>query len=164
MISADDKLKDLAYVKLHYVEMFFHPDSWTRAVNDTSLKWDNVDFPPSPKRIIPKSPGVYAFVVEPKMFNFSPANGLFYVGKATNLYERIGAYITDLNANYDSADTRAHIWMMLKLWNGNLKYYFVTTSSVDEAEKLEDQMIIAFRPHYNKRLDSVASREERAFG
>ena len=163
MTTSQDKVRDLAYMNQHHVQMFFFPESWGKAVNQPNLTWTNVDFPPIPKGIIPKSPGVYTFVVEPNMFNFPSANGLFYVGKATSLYERVGAYITDMNAKYDSKNTRAHIWMMLNQWKSHLKYYYVTTGTVDEAEKLEDQMILAFKPHYNKRLDAETARAERAF-
>ncbi len=97
------------------------------------------------------------------MFNFTPANGLFYVGKAKNLYDRIGSYITDLGAKYDSENTRAHIWMMLNQWDTHLKYYYVKTNTVEEAEDLEDQMILAFKPHYNKKLDATAARAQRMY-
>jgi len=56
---------------------------------------DSQRLPPEPKVDIPKKPGVYVFVVTTDVFNFPCANGLFYIGKATNLYERIGAYIGD---------------------------------------------------------------------
>ncbi|EJL6396518.1 TPA: hypothetical protein RI751_002622 [Vibrio cholerae] len=158
-----DKIKDLAFQKQHYVEMFFCPKEWSRAKNITGLNWKKVDFPPSPKKNIPKKPGVYAFVVEPNLFDFSPGNGFFYVGKAQCLYDRVGAYVTDLSSEYDNKNTRAHIWMMLNLWNGHLKYYYVTTATEADAIDLEDQMIIAFRPHYNRKLDAIASREEKAF-
>ncbi len=163
MTTRKDKVRDLAYMNQHHVQMFFFPESWQMAIDQPNLNWTQVDFPPTPRGAIPRAPGVYAFVVEPNMFNFSPANGLFYVGKATNLYERIGAYITDLNAEYDSKNTRAHIWMMLNQWNNYLKYYYVTTDTVAEAEVLEDQMILAFKPHYNKKLDAETARAERAF-
>lgn len=163
MKNNQDIVKDLAYMNQHNVEMFFFPESWARAQDQPGLKWKVESFPPKPRRLIPKKPGVYVFVVEPEMFNFKPANGLFYIGKATSLYERVGKYITDLNAKYDSKDTRAHIWMMLNQWNGHLKYHYVTTDTVAEAEKLEDQMILAFKPHYNKKLDAKTARAEKAF-
>lgn len=163
MTASQDKVRDLAYINQHHVEMFFFPKVWKEAVDQPNLKWKTFNFPPTPRRQIPKSPGVYAFVVEPNMFNFSPANGLFYVGKATSLYDRVGAYITDLNADYDSKNTRAHIWMMLNQWDTHLKYYYVTTNTVAEAEHLENQMILAFKPHYNVKLAAKPSREVRAF-
>jgi len=158
-----DKVRDLAYMQQHHVQMFYYPQSWARATDNRSITWNSVSFPPSPRRIIPNNPGVYAFVVEPNMFNLQPANGLFYIGKATSLYDRIGAYITDNNADYDSSYTRAHIWMMLNQWSGHLKYYYTETSTVAEAEELEDQMIIAFKPPYNKKLDAQTGRAVRAF-
>jgi excinuclease UvrABC nuclease subunit len=158
-----DKVKDLAYINQHHVEMFFFPRAWEEAVDQPNLKWKSFDFPPKPRKRIPKLPGVYAFVVEPNMFNFGAANGLFYIGKATSLYERVGAYITDLNSDYDSKNTRAHVWMMLNQWNTHLKYYYVTTNTVQEAENLEDQMILSFKPHYNKKLAAKPAREQRAY-
>ena len=154
-------VKDLAFIKSHYVKMMFFPDAWDSA-QDAAMNWINVDFPPHPRSDIPDQPGIYAFVVEPKLFSFPPANGLFYIGKATNLYQRIGAYIGELSKDF-SASKRPHIWDMLNKWSGRFKYYYSTTNNVAEAEVIEDEMIESLRPPFNKQYKAVTSQVMRAF-
>lgn len=154
-------VKDLAFVESHKVQMMFYPDAWDNAKHK-DMEWIDVDFPPNPRSDIPDRPGVYAFVVEPCLFSLTPANGLFYVGKATSLYRRIGAYISELTKDF-SDTRRPHIWKMLNQWNNRFKYYYSITTDVAEAEELEDEMLKALRPPFNKQYDAETSRVMRAF-
>lgn len=155
---------DLAFIdqqKSYIVEMTFSPYAWDRATH-SPREWSITDFPPSPRSIIPDEPGVYAFIVEPDMFSLAPANGLLYIGKATSLRSRISEYINTIGKDFNKAP-RAHTWVMINRWNGHLKYYYTTTSTVEEAESLEDEMIMAFTPKYNKAVDAETGRTKRAF-
>lgn len=154
-------VNDLAFIESHKVEVMFFPQAWDNA-QTLNLTWTTTDFPPVPKSIIPRASGVYVFVVEPDLFSLTPANGLFYVGKATNLYERIGAYTGELRKDFlDSR--RPHIWKMLHRWNGRFKYYYTTTDDVTAAEQLETEMLNALRPPFNKQYDAEVSQVMRAF-
>jgi excinuclease UvrABC nuclease subunit len=106
--------------------------------------------------------GVYAFVVEPNLFSLTSANGLFYVGKATNLYQRIGAYSGELSKEF-SDSKRPHIWKMLNQWKGRIKYYYSTTDNVAAAENIEEEILKALRPPFNKQYDAETSQVMRAF-
>ncbi|MBG9989650.1 GIY-YIG nuclease family protein [Pseudoalteromonas sp. NZS37] len=154
-------IRDLAFIESHYVKVMFYPRAWDDA-QDFDLVWDNIDFPPMPRALIPKSPGVYAFIVEPNLFSLEPANGLFYVGKATNLYQRIGAYMSELTKDF-SVSTRPRIWKMLNQWRGRFKYYYTITDTVAEAEQLEKVMLEALRPPFNKQYEAETSQIMRAF-
>lgn len=156
-----NQIRDLAFVESHYVKMMFYPQAWQSAQNSTRT-WVETEFPPDPKSGIPNESGVYAFVVEPNMFSLSPANGLFYIGKATNLYQRIGAYISELSKGFLDSK-RPHVWTMLNQWDGHFKYYYTITGDVSEAETLEEDMLKAFRPPYNKQYDAETSQVMRAF-
>jgi hypothetical protein len=152
---------DLALLDFHNVEMLFFSPAWQAAPN-IPCHWTRSDFPPNPRSSIPKKPGVYVFVVTTDVFNFPCANGLFYIGKATNLYERIGAYIGDENRRFLNA-TRPLVWKMLNVWSGHLKYFYTTTADVAEAEHLETQMTNALRPPFNRQYDATISKSMRAF-
>lgn len=152
---------DLAFLGYHNVDMLFFPPAW-QAAPDIPCHWTCSDFPPNPRSSIPKKPGVYVFVVTTDVFNFPCANGLFYIGKATNLYERIGAYIGDENRRFLNA-TRPLVWKMLNLWSGHLKYFYTTTTDVAAAEHLETQMTNALRPPFNRQYDATISKSMRAF-
>lgn len=159
--NIEKQLNDIAIMKDHSVEMYFNPQSWIH--NDYSVRqWTIENFPPEPRTIIPRESGVYAFVVTPDIFHFNAASGLFYVGKATILYERIAAYISEIGKDYIRTN-RPHIWKMINRWNGHLKYYYTITENVEEAEELEDKMIKAFVPYFNREYDAETSRARRAF-
>jgi hypothetical protein len=154
-------IQDLALLDFHKVEMLFLPPAWGAAPS-ISCTWMQSDFPPSTRSSIPKKPGVYVFVVMANVFDFPFASGLFYVGKATNLYERIGAYIGDENKRFLNT-TRPLVWRMLNVWSGHLKYFYSTTADVAAAEHLETQMINALRPPFNRQYDATTSKTMRAF-
>lgn len=154
-------IQDLALLDFHKVEMLFLPPAWAAAPS-ISCTWMRSDFPPSPRSSIPKKPGVYVFVVMADLFDFPFVSGLFYVGKATNLYERIGAYIGDENKRFLNT-TRPLVWRMLNVWSGHLKYFYTTTADVATAEHLERQMINALRPPFNRQYDATTSKSMRAF-
>lgn len=154
-------IKDLAFIESHYVKIMFYPQAWDDA-QDIEMDWVDVDFPPDPRSAIPKEPGVYAFVVEPNLFSLQSANGLFYVGKATNLYQRIGAYISELSKEF-SDSSRPHIWKMLNQWDGRFKYYYSITEDVSVAEDIEDTILSALRPPFNKQYEAETSQVMRAF-
>lgn len=154
-------IQDLALLDFHKVEMLFLPPAWAAAPT-ISCKWVRNDFPPNPRSSIPKKPGVYVFVVTTDVFDFPSANGLFYVGKAKNLYERISAYIGDENIQLLNTK-RPLVWRMLNVWSGHLKYFYTTTTDVKAAEHLENQMINALRPPFNRRYDATTSKAMRAF-
>ena len=46
----------------------FYPTAWKKAIH-SSHTWEVTDFPPIPKSVIPKMPGVYIFVVQPEIFD-----------------------------------------------------------------------------------------------
>ena len=158
--AVQQDIHDLAFQKLHNVEMVFYPKAWADAPTVVAT-WTRSDFPPNPRNGIPKMPGVYAFVVMTDLFDFPHANGLFYIGKATNLYDRVGAYIGDVSIRLLKT-RRPLVWRMLNQWNGHLKYFYTTTADAGAARALESQMMEAFRPHFNRHYDGITGKTMRA--
>jgi hypothetical protein len=154
-------IADLALVEFHRVRMMFYPPAWASAPTDKH-SWVSTDFPPDPRTIIPKQPGVYVFVVKTNLFDFPHASGLFYVGKAKNLYERVGAYMSDTGTRI-LRTKRPLVWRMLNAWRGHLKYFYTTTTDVASAEALENQMLNAFIPPFNRQFEGETSQTVRAF-
>lgn len=146
-VDVTKDLKDLAFRDSHVVPMMFWPFAWATSQNE-SYSWVATPFPPAARQRIPKEPGVYAFVVSTNVFGFPAASGLFYVGKATSLYDRIGAYIGEKNRLILNT-RRPKIWQMINQWESHLIYYYTTTNSVAEAEDLEKKMLRALRPPFN---------------
>jgi excinuclease UvrABC nuclease subunit len=156
-----DDINDLAFAHSHTIPMRFYPDAWRAAIN-SNHQWVSTDFPPTPRNTIPANPGVYAFVVHSNLFDFPFAAGLFYIGKATCLYDRIGAYIGEQNKRFVDS-SRPHVWRMVNQWKGHLLYFYTITADVASAEALEEKMISAFRPHFNRQFEATVSQTVRAF-
>lgn len=160
MATAKQTLNDLAYAKSHLVKMMFLPQAW-QAARTVHLTWDVIDFPPSPNAL-PDMPGVYVFVATPNIFDCDWAGGLFYIGKATSLYQRISSYIAEIDKDFQTT-RRPKVWKMVNQWNGCLKYFYTITATVAAAESLEAEMIEAFRPPFNTQYAAKTSRAMRAF-
>ena len=142
--------------------MLFYPNAWLSAQCNISCSWNFQSFPPPQRASIPTDPGVYVFLVTPNLFNFESAGGLFYVGKATSLYARISAYISEIDKDFNISK-RPYVWRMINQWNGYLQYCYTATANVAQAEELEKEMIKAFRPPFNKQYDAETSQIMRAF-
>ncbi|WP_342932323.1 hypothetical protein [Paraburkholderia diazotrophica] len=154
-------INDLAFVHSHVVPMTFYPAAWGAAANSSHV-WATERFPPTRRGDIPKEPGVYAFVVKSELFDFPLASGLFYVGKATCLYDRIAAYIGEQDKDFMDSK-RPHVWRMVNQWKGHLLYLYTKTADVAAAEALEDKMLSAFLPHFNRQFEASVSQTMRAF-
>lgn len=129
-----------------------------------ALTWHSVSFPPDPttRRGLPNDSGVYVFVAEPNLFSLPQTSTLLYVGKAKKIKSRIRAYIGELKIRFGKT-SRPHIWRMANAWNGHLRYYYTTTTDVAAAEALEDEMLAALNPYFNKELPADLSQRVRAF-
>lgn len=136
---------------------------WAKAPHKP-LTWISVPFPPDKvtRRNLPEDSGVYIFVAEPSLFNLPQASTLLYVGKAKKIKSRIRAYIGELKIRFANSG-RPHIWRMTHAWAGHLKYYYTTTTDVTAAEDLEDEMLVALNPYFNKELPAELSQRVRAF-
>ena len=159
--AVQDMLKELAIVKLFQVPTMFLTSKWTSAPVK-NLVWKSEDFPPDPRNLIPDQPGVYIFVAEVNLFGFPHGSGLFYIGKATSLYQRIGAYMNDTDKDFVKTK-RPLVWTMLNLWSGHLRYYFTITADVAAAEALEQEMLTAYMPHFNTHFDGELGAVMKAF-
>jgi hypothetical protein len=136
---------------------------WAKAPART-LTWHSVSFPPdlSTRRALSTACGVYVFVAEPSLFSLPQTSTLLYVGMTKQIKSRIRAYIAELKIRFVRT-RRPHIWRMTNAWNGHLKYYYTTTADVAAAEALEEEMLAALNPYFNKELPAELSHRVRAF-
>lgn len=153
---------DLAFHGAIYeVRMQYSTKAWSVAASSNHT-WTELAFPPTPRSAVPDRPGVYIFVVRPNLFDLHQSSGLLYVGKATSLYDRVGAYMSEINRRHHLT-RRPHIWRMINVWNGHLHYIYTTTATVADAENLETRILDALLPHFNKDFPAETSRRQRAF-
>jgi hypothetical protein len=160
--SSQEDIHDLAFVAFHRLDMLFLPSAWSAAPK-ISCVGKSMDFPPKQNRKdLPKEPGVYVFVVSTDVFDFPCANGVFYVGKAKSIYDRVGAYVGKESLRLLNTK-RPLVWRMINQWSGHLKYFYTPTTDVAAAKHLENEMINALRPYFNTQYDATTSKTMRAF-
>ncbi|MCT7538212.1 GIY-YIG nuclease family protein [Aliarcobacter butzleri] len=151
---------DELYVNMKYfVKMFLKPETWTEI--NPGLEWVENTFPLVVRSSIPRHCGVYAFIIKPNVFDLK-ITSMLYVGKATNLYERVGAYLTERGKSMTET-RRPNICRMINTWDGYLNYYYTLTSTVAEAEELEDKIIETFIPIFNRDYPAETSTMMRMF-
>jgi hypothetical protein len=146
---------------IYEVRMQYSTKAWSAAASSNHT-WTELAFPPMPRSAVPNEPGVYIFLVRPNLFNLHQSSGLLYVGKATSLYDRVGAYMSEINKRHNLS-RRPHIWRMINVWNGHLHYLYTTTATVADAENLETRILEALLPYFNKDFPAETSSRQRAF-
>jgi excinuclease UvrABC nuclease subunit len=155
-------MHDLAFEGgIHNITMLHLPRAWQAAVNSAAT-WTAVDFPPPTLAALPTKPGVYVFFVEPNLFGVPHPSALLYVGKATSIRSRISAYLGQIDSSF-AKTKRPYVWRMVNVWHGYLKYLYTTTSSVAQAEALEDEMLKALRPPANRQYPGDIGKRMKAF-
>jgi hypothetical protein len=119
-------------------EFKLYPQLWSTPELHTyynGRKWEVVSFvsPPPP---LPKSSGIYMFVVGPYCGGLRDHSYIFYVGKATNIRKRYSEYLLEKAGG--GANPREQIVMFLNDFDGYLHFHYtlVPKSELTEAEAL----------------------------
>lgn len=125
-----------------------------------SLVWKKVEFTPANKATIPKSRGIYAFVVEHNDLGLPPHGYVMYVGisgdtSKRTLQIRYGDYLQDKIRN-----KRASIHFMLNKWDECLFFHYAEVKDKRiKLSKLEQDMSDALFPPFSKKDFSAEIRQ-----
>jgi hypothetical protein len=120
------------------------PSRWRAVAHAMPLIWTKVAFTKDNRKKIPKTRGLYAFVVLHDSSYFPPHGYLMYVGitgdesSNRNLRLRYGEYLRDKEKGGD----RAKIVVMLNKFADDVYFYFVQISDRRRSlSKLEDDLL-----------------------
>jgi hypothetical protein len=137
--------------KWYRVDRFIlHPSRWKDYMTSgPKLTWKRVRFT---KQGVSKLPGnqqgLYTFIAEPQIAGHTCVRYLLYVGEAQgqSLRGRVTSYL------YESqkAKPRIHISEMLQKFPDHLWLYFAVVKDVKTITKIEDQLLAAFLPPFNR--------------
>lgn len=134
----------------HHVDrIVLSPTRWKKYNNKTPLVWSMVKYDKSQKSNIPDNKGgVYTFVVMPGIGNHPHCSFLLYVGKTERqtLRERFLQYFGEEKRK----GGRIHIQAMLGNWKEYLWFCFATIDDENNIESVEDDLISAFVPPFNR--------------
>ncbi|MES2096778.1 MAG: hypothetical protein V4459_08445 [Pseudomonadota bacterium] len=152
-----------------YTEPFvLNPVKWKAYKSTAPLTWKHVDFNAASRVKVPKSPGLYAFAVQPPHADFPPSSWLFYVGEvgatgseARTLWQRYKEYLVELDESI-----RAKVGSFIFRYNGFVRFYFCELDpKTADIKAIESELISALWPEGNIRDFNVGSAgTRRAFG
>ncbi len=137
--------------KWYRVDRFIlNPSRW-RACSTlgTKLVWKRIRFHRQGVKRLPNDKmGLYSFIAEPQIAGHRSVRYLLYVGKAEDqsLRSRVTSYL------YESqkAKPRIHISEMLQKFPEHLWLYFAVVDDVSIITGLEEQLLAAFLPPFNR--------------
>ena len=113
------------------------------------LSWKSIPALRTNASLLPKTQGVYAFVIKPCIANLDWAGYILYVGKTEDqtFRARFPQYF------YEQERTKPRLWVrrMFKYWPNRLYYYFAETTAND-ADTAEAELLKALLPPNNEKF------------
>ncbi|RME04378.1 MAG: hypothetical protein D6816_09765 [Bacteroidetes bacterium] len=136
---------------------------WSRRWDDfkasVTLNWKDHPFVPEEKINIPPTPGVYAFLLQPRIANGLEASYVLYIGESSNLQERFDNYLQEIK----SKNARPRIRVYLNQYKSFLRFCCATLPSGVSTTTIEDALLAAFIPPLNVKLPAEVRAVVAAF-
>jgi len=136
------------------------PKLWQKWNPPITLKWKGKPFSKSSGPSIPNNPGVYAFVVQPRVPPGVPHSILMYVGMSDRpLRARFREYLREMA----DPSGRPAINTMLQMYKGYLHFYCATVAKPAKPKDIEDHLLETLAPPMNKQYPATIRRITGAF-
>jgi hypothetical protein len=149
--------------KTYTIEFTIWPKLWRKYLRgpQTRFRWRSYPFNSRSKGSVPETAGIYTFVVNPDIAQHC-CSYLMYVGRTVNqtLRERFAEYLREKR---NSNGRPQIVWLLNKYSDRNLFFCCTTCDKTDDIEKLEEDLIEAFVPPFNRRIPGKVGRIKRAF-
>jgi len=147
--------------KAHEIRLLLWPTRWQQYRPIHNLDWQIFEFNSDNIQQIPKNPGVYTFLVQPRIAYNLNASYLMYIGKTDrSLRQRYREYLREV----ENTSGRTQIIDTLIRYTGYV--YFscacVISKSVTPTQ-IEDELLKAFMPPNNPTLPAEVRRIKAAF-
>lgn len=136
-------------IKRYRVDRFILcPIHWKNYPNKIQLTWNKLEFTEQNARNVPNNQsGVYSFVANAGIANHPACSYLLYVGMTqANFRERYRSYLQERK----KPKPRMHILQMINNWSEHLWFYYAQISQTNLISSIEDDLITAFTPPYNR--------------
>jgi len=147
--------------KSHIVQLILWPCRWQQCHINLHLNWQVFEFNPQTINAIPTEPGVYAFLIQPRLASNLDASYLMYIGKTDRpLRDRYQEYLQEIM----KSTGRPKIAFTLSQYYGFI--YFSCAPVVNQPitpANVEDELLKAFMPPMNDQLPAEVRRIVNAF-
>lgn len=157
-------LKESDAIKIHKEESVLYPKLWARYGTGKGLTWKVLPFNAATRPKVPKTQGLYAFVVHPSVSDLPPNGWLFYIGEvgataapARTFWKRYDEYLGELDKT-----TRPKMSMLLERYKGHVHFYYCELDpKVVDLKAVEAELITAAWPYANIKDFHVQYRQVR---
>ncbi len=158
-----DLITDVDEAKAYTIEFTIWPKLWKKysGRRQTKFRWRSYPFNSGSKANIPKKAGIYTFIVNPNIAQHR-CSYLMYVVVTVDqtLRERFGQYLREKR----NPSGRPQIfWLLNKYSHKNLLFCCATCPKTKNLEKIEEYLIEAFVPPFNRRIPGQVGRIKRVF-
>ena len=149
-------LVDIA--KSNVVDFMLWPDKWAEADIPPLTDWFIYPFLNTPATQIPNSPGIYFFLVQPRLCDVD-ASFLVYLGRTNKLRRRFSEYRTEANDPLG----RPKVRYFLNKYKDYLHFSFTLVANERDLPPIEDALVEALMPPANPNLPATVRRVVNAF-
>lgn len=158
-----DFVQEVDLLKQSKHSFYLNRDGWEKVKLPTELKWERLEFNEENASSVPKNPGVYAFLVSPKLDVFPPFSFIMYIGisgwkegSSSTLRERYKNYIRE-EVNL----IRPKIHYALQRYKGLFYFYYAPVdSSKYKLKEIEAALNDAIIPPCNDNDYSAEMRKK----
>jgi len=161
MGNADSSLSDLLTeqdeAKAHEHSFCLWPRLWQEYARRPShaFQWRKCRFAATSVSKVPQKPGLYTFVVQPCVARHPSCSYLMYIGKTKRtLRTRFREYLSSKGR----VGTRPNISRLLNKYPDNLYFLYTTVEDGAQLGQMEEDLIAALVPPYNRQLPAKVSR------
>lgn len=134
------------------------PKHWAEYNDQTITKWDVVRLNKSQRSNVPRRPGIYTILVQPRIANHEACSYLMYVGKAVSLKKRFSNYV---NAER-RASGRPKLFRVLNLYEDYVWFAFADVPR-PKLKVVENRLIAAHLPPCNDQFPAKVRKAVKAF-
>lgn len=156
----NDFIAEVKEAKAHEHTFTLWPKLWQEYANKHgyTFKWNGRLFLATAVNDIPDKPGLYTFVIQPRVANHPLCSYLMYVGKTNTLRRRYRNYLREKQR--DSG--RPKIVWLLNTYPDNVCFCYTVVQSTASLAKMERALLGAYVPPCNR--DQLPARVRRIMG
>ena len=144
------------------------PRHWSAYDGPRGLEWRGVKFSSANASHVPDDAGgIYTFVAKSEVAQHPHCAHLLYVGKTASTDTRdFRVRFREYLQRQASGDYSRRPWLtwMLDGWRDHLWFYFAPVADAREVERVEDSLLAAWLPPFNKDFPGHVSLELRQHG
>lgn len=160
-MSVSDLIAEQDKAKSHEYTFCLWPKVWQEyaANHGYAFNWKERQFLASEVSNVPNEPGLYTFIIQPRVANHPSCSYLMYIGKTKRtLKQRFREYLREKQRE----SGRPEVVRLLNKYQDNILFCYTVVQEVFPLTEMEEALLGAFIPPCNR--DQLPARVRRIVG